>query len=320
MNAAPIEDAAPLNDAEVQSLRAEHYNATVTNFRLIHSDLAVLQVRPDWGRLEFIPGQYTTLGLGYWERRFENVQEEQLEPTQIRQVARRAYSISCPVLDDAGRLLPPAQQNSAEFYIALVRKAERHAPALTPRLFCLTPGDRLFLGPMAHGHYTLASVAPVDDVLFIATGTGEAPHNAMIAQLLSGGHRGRIASIVCTRYEKDLAYREVHRRLEQKYDYCYLTLTTREPQQPVTAGDFHGIHLQPFFQSGQFEKAWGSSLEPARTHAFLCGNPTMIGVPQHTHALRFYPQPTGMVEILEQLGFHLDEPHRPGNLHVEKYW
>jgi ferredoxin--NADP+ reductase len=46
----------------------------------------------------------------------------------------------------------------------------------------------------------------------------------------------------------------------------------------------------------------------------------MIGAPQHTHALRFYPQPTGMVEILEGRGFQLDEPHQPGTIHLERYW
>lgn len=60
-------------------------------------------------------------------------------------------------------------------------------------------GIAMFLGPHAHGSYTLRDVKPDDDVLFVATGTGEAPHNAMTAELLSRGHRGRIASITCVR-------------------------------------------------------------------------------------------------------------------------
>jgi ferredoxin--NADP+ reductase len=47
----------------------------------------------------------------------------------------------------------------------------------------------------------------------------------------------------------------------------------------------------------------------------------MIGVPLHTHnETTRYPQPTGMVELLEKRGFRIDRPHEPGNIHFEKYW
>jgi ferredoxin--NADP+ reductase len=205
----------------------------------------------------------------------------------------------------------------------LVRKAEKHAPALTPRLFALAPGDRLFLGPHAHGQYTLDSVREGDNVVFVATGTGEAPHNAMTADLLSRGHRGRIVSVICVRNERDLAYLPTHLRLEQVCsNYRYLTLTTREPcNLDPTRRDYVGkCYLQDYFAKGRFEETSDLRLDPACTHVFLCGNPAMIGAPQHAHALRFYPRPTGMFEILEGRGFRLDEPHHRGNIHLEKYW
>jgi ferredoxin--NADP+ reductase len=50
----------------------------------------------------------------------------------------------------------------------------------------------------------------------------------------------------------------------------------------------------------------------------------MIGVPTkepQTGAL-VYPQPRGVVEILEGRGFSADHPHRStrGNIHFEEYW
>jgi ferredoxin--NADP+ reductase len=62
-------------------------------------------------------------------------------------------------------------------------------------------------------------------------------------------------------------------------------------------------------------------LDPARAHVYLCGNPAMIGIP-HTEedGSHSYPQPTGVVEILERRGFHTDERGRRGNIHFEKYW
>jgi ferredoxin--NADP+ reductase len=251
------------------------------------------------------------------------VQDEVLQEEQLRHVVKRAYSICSPMLDGRGQLVRAEESTQVEFYITLVRYAPKHAPALTPRLFALSPGDRLFVGPHVHGHYTLRDVQPDEDVIFAATGTGEAPHNAMLVQLLASGHRGRIVSATCVRYERDLAYLATHRRLEQLFpSYRYIGLTTREPWNlDPSRADFAGkSHLQDLFASGRIEQIGGTSLDPARTHVFLCGNPAMIGAPQHAHALRFYPRPTGMVEILEGRGFRLDEPGRPGNLHVEKYW
>jgi hypothetical protein len=47
----------------------------------------------------------------------------------------------------------------------------------------------------------------------------------------------------------------------------------------------------------------------------------MIGVPRHTHDLRLrYPEPQGMIELLERRGLRIDQPHEPGTIHFEKYW
>ena len=57
---------------------------------------------------------------------------------------------------------------------------------------------------------------------------------------------------------------------------------------------------------------------------FLCGNPKMIGIPERDPATGglAYPNPTGVIEILERRGFQTDQPAQKikGNLHFEKYW
>lgn len=305
------------------ALRAKHYNATVTNFDRIHDDLAIISVRPDGGPLCFEAGQYTVLGLGFWEPRISNVQQEKGADVDATRLVRRAYSITSPVLDDCGQLVRATDRDEVEFYIALVREAAK-PPALTPRLFMLEPQDRIHLGRNCHGHYTLDRVKPDDTVVFMATGCGEAPHNAMIAELLSSGHRGDIVSAVCTRLQADLAYASKHRLLEQEFqNYHYLTLTTREPRNiDPSAPTYVGRkYLQQYFASGDLEKDAGLELHPDNTHVFLCGSPAMVGVPQHTHVdSERYPSPTGMVELLEKRGFQIDMPHVPGNVHFETYW
>jgi ferredoxin--NADP+ reductase len=50
----------------------------------------------------------------------------------------------------------------------------------------------------------------------------------------------------------------------------------------------------------------------------------MIGVPTRDRdtGARIYPEPTGVVEILNGLGFQLDDHANKikGNIHVEEYW
>jgi ferredoxin--NADP+ reductase len=306
---------------QIAELRQKKYNATVVRLVKTHSDLMILRVRPDYPRPLHKPGQYTSLGLGFWEPRHPGCQDEVLQPGDEQRLARRAYSISCGLLDDNGELLDIEQTDWLEFYIVLVRDSERpEPPALTPRLFLLREGDRLFLGEKITGHFTLDPVQPGDTVLFLGTGTGEAPHNYMLWSLLHRGHTGRILSACCVRYKRDLAYLSIHEKLMARYpNYTYLPLTTREKE---NAGQ--KVYIQDLLTSGELEVRLGQRLDPAHTHVFLCGNPKMIGVPgkDRETGARVYPQPLGVVEILERRGFQVDQPNikLKGNIHYEEYW
>ena len=306
----------------VGELRGERYNATIVEIDRLHADLAIFRVLPDFGQLQFAPGQYTTLGLGAWEPRVPGVQPES-PPPDPQKLIQRAYSIGCRLVDERGDLVRAVDSPLLEFDITLVRNA-RVPPALTPRLFALSPGSRVYCGPRAHGHYGLGGVQPDDAVIFAATGTGEAPHNAMLTELLSRAHRGRIVSIGCVRYRQDLAYISQHRALEQKFpNYRYMPLTTREPENiDPHHSEFVGKrYLQDYFGSGDLERECGLQLNPEHAHVFLCGSPDMIGAPARSPAAaERTPVPGGMVELLERRGFRSDHPHQPGNLHFEKYW
>jgi ferredoxin--NADP+ reductase len=307
---------------QIADLRRQKYNATVVRLVKAQSDLVLMRVRPDFRRPPHKPGQYTVLGLGYWEPRAPGCQEEALAPGDLTKLARRSYSISCPVLDDHGQLLDVDRTDWLEFYVVLVRASEqgRRPPALTPRLFLLGEGDRLYLGEKITGAYTLDPVRPDDTVVFLATGTGEAPHNYMLWELLRRGHRGRIVSVCCVRYRRDLAYRGTHEVLRQRYpNYTYVPLTTREPDTI-----HHKVYVQDLITSGELERVLGRPLDPEHAHVFLCGNPKMIGVPdkERETGRLLYPQPPGVIEILERRGFRRDQPSLKlkGNIHYEEYW
>ncbi len=300
-------------------LREQHYNATIVGERLLHGTVMVIRVRPDAPLSPPRPGQWVELGLGIWERVMDGAEAGSARRAAPDSLIKRAYSISSPILtSDLSRLIQPSEENGLEFFLSLVvppAERSRKVPNLTGRLFCLREGDRLFMSSPPMGEYGLDDVRPGDDVLFLATGTGEAPHNRMIWELLRRDHEGRVASIVSVRRGIDLAYGSTHQRLAEMFPrYRYATLITREP-------GHDGRHLQDYLRDGTLEDMAGFPLDPARTHVFLCGNPGMIGPPRTLPSGRVFPEPPGMVELLEETrGFNDDPARGPLNVHYERYW
>jgi ferredoxin--NADP+ reductase len=305
---------------ECAALRQKHYNAAVVYLKLVHEDLMIVRVQPDFSVPAHKPGQYSTLGMGHWEPRHPGCQEEVPKPGDERKLIRRAYSLSSSIIDDQGELLDLPRMDWLEFYIVLVRETDKDPPGLTPRLFLLKEGERLFLGEKITGHFTLDPVQPGDTVVFLSTGTGEAPHNYLTWELLRRGHQGRMLAACCVRYRRDLGYLAMQEQLMRRYPhYTYLRLTTREAD---TVGN--KVYIQDLITSGQLEERLGQPLDPARTHVYLCGNPKMIGVPivDRASGAHQYPQPPGVVEILEKRQFRMDQPSVKlrGNIHFEEYW
>lgn len=323
----PPTDSVASEENDTDRLRELHYNATIIERLDVHSDLARFRIRPDEPFAPFEPGQYVALGLGLWEPRLEGTQAEEVPEKRRTKIGRRAYSISCPMIDVDGNLLTCQQVDYLEFYITLVRQAstpDGKPPLLTPRLFLKQPGERLVVEHRIVGHYTLGNVNSHETVLFLATGTGEAPHNAMVASLLQRGHQGKIINATSVRFLNDLAYAREHARLSELYpNYIYVPLTTREPKNlDPTRPDFVGKqYLQNFYTSGKLSDVANDSLDPANTHVFLCGNPAMIGyVPPGAET----PAEPGMLQVLTRAGFqdHHGEHMTPGVgcIRFEKYW
>src|SRR5215469_14322666 len=89
---------------QIAQWRSQSYNATVVRLIKHHSDLIIMRVRPDYPLPVHKAGQYSTLGLGYWEPRHDGCQPETILEKDLPKVVKRAYSISCSVLDDGGAL------------------------------------------------------------------------------------------------------------------------------------------------------------------------------------------------------------------------
>ncbi len=311
---------------DISELRTKHYNATIIYLEFMHEHLMKIRVKPDGDRLDYEPGQYTILALGGWENRVDgpsNIADEK----QREKLIKRAYSVACTMLDEDGNLISCQDYDYVEFYITLVVRSDEEIPKrppLTPRLFALKEGDRVHMSRRVVGHYTLAPIGPEDNIILAGTGTGEAPHNAMAAELLKRGHKGNIASMTCVRYRGDAAYLKEQAKLEEMFpNYRYRLYTTREPENLDTSrSDYVGKrYLQDVILPENFEQEFGWAINPASTHLFLCGNPDMIGIPTRKEdGSHEFPQPKGMIEILTEQGMTLAQGREPGNIHFEKYW
>ena len=299
--------------SDPEALRRTHYNATLTGVRRVTDALAILRVQPDAGIPSYEAGQWIALGIGSWEPRVPGLPPEPASGLEC-ELIRRPFSLSSSILTaDGSRLLTESDDDNYEFYVALPR-SNVVAAALPGRLFALQRGARLWVDDEPRGRNTLAHVRPDDNVLLAATGTGEAPHNRMVWELLRRCHRGRIAAIVTTRLRREQAYREVHERVARMFgNYRYTAVATRDPGEP-------GERLQELFKSGALESRAGFRLDPERARIFLCGNPEMIGAPRLEGGRRVYPQAPGMIELLErERGFRAFDPEGGINVHFERF-
>lgn len=269
---------------------AVELNATVTRRDEINHGLLVLQVTPDFALPPFRPGQYAVIGLPATAPRVAYADEQPAgEAPDPERIVKRAYSITSSSL----------QGEYLEFYVALVRSGE-----LTPRLFALQAGDRIWLGKKIVGMFTLDDAPAGNDVVFVATGTGLAPYISMLrsAYRFEDGHRTVVVHGARTSW--DLGYRGELEGLAARYEGLhYLPIIDQPERDPSWQGPVGFVFR--YFEDGTVAGLLGHDLDPGRTSVFLCGNPLMIA---------------GMEERLGKRGFKVHKRREPGNIFVEKYW
>ena len=270
----------------------QEMNAVVTLRNEVSPWLMILQVAPKgWNLPDYVPGQITSLGLFGSASRCSLAEPEKL-PADPDKLIKRAYSIASS----------PVNREFMEFYVALVPGG-----ALTPRLFNLKIGDRIWLSQKAVGKFTFddSRVPKGANVVLIATSSGLAPFVSMLSTHLRFPPQRRVALIHGTRYSWDLGYRSILMAMEHlRTNFTYLPAISRPNEEPVPWKGATG-HVQDVWKSGAIEKAWGSRPGPENAHVFICGSPQMS---------------ESMMAILAQEGFKEDTKNEPGQIHVEKYW
>lgn len=265
-------------------------NAIVSQRIEVAPGLMVLRVVPDgWDLGDFKAGQFAVLGLPGSAGRYalSDAEEEASVPDKL---IRRAYSIASA----------PDSRDYLEFFITLVRSG-----ALTPRLFALGPGDRVWLGRKITGMFTLDQVPRDKHLILAATGTGLAPYMSMVRSELFCDLNRRFAVLLGARHSWDLGYRsELNTLLRVCGNFSYMPVISRPDEEPTPWRGRVG-YVQDLWKKGDLAEALGFQPGPANSHVLLCGNPAMI---------------EDMMSLLNGEGFREHKKLDPGQIHVEKYW
>ena len=264
-------------------------NAVVTLKNELTPRLMILRVATDgWPLPEFKAGQFIALGLPGSAPRCA-LSEPEREPGDPNKLIRRAYSVASSSLE----------HEYLEFYIGLVTSG-----TLTPRLFALDLGSRLWLGPKVSGMFTLDQVAAEKNIVLIATGTGLAPYIDMLSTHLTCGGPHRVAVLHGAYHSWDLGYRSELLTLQHLCkNFTYLATIDRPDEEPVPWTGYTGF-VQEIWTRGVIAETWGFRPTPANTDVFLCGNLYMI---------------EDALKLLGQEGFREHTHKSPGEIHIERY-
>jgi ferredoxin--NADP+ reductase len=174
---------------------------------------------------------------------------------------------------------------------------------LTPHLLRLAVGDQVLVEPKPQGFFTLQWVPPAAELWLVATGTGLGPFLSLLA---SGTLWDRFERVVLVHGVREAAHLAHHEELEalvtsKPGHFSFVPALSREPG---TSGILHG-RVTTLLADGSLERAAGTTLDPARSHVMLCGNPAMI---------------EEMTTRLGERGLKKHRVRTPGHITVEKYW
>ncbi|HLE10012.1 MAG: hypothetical protein A2504_00820 [Bdellovibrionales bacterium RIFOXYD12_FULL_39_22] len=272
---------------------AIEYNAKVIGKMEFAPGNFILKVAPvGWELPEFIPGQYGVLGLNGSAGR-SPLSDIESTPAEADKLIRRAYSVASS----------STAKDHLEFYISMVRSG-----ALTPRLYNLQLGDKLWMGKKFVGMFTLENIPQNANVVLIATGTGLAPYMSMLRTLVTknnGLNNRKYAVIHGARHSWDLGYQAELQTLERiSENFSYIPVVS-SPEEELSKWAGATGFVEDVWKGRALGRKWGSDPTPQDTHVYLCGNPLMI-----ESALKF----------LGAEKFVKHTKSEEGQIHLEEFW
>jgi len=169
-----------------------------------------------------------------------------IEDKESNESIKRAYSIASP----------PNKEGFIELCVKLVENGK-----LTPKLWEKKVGDIVEL----HGPFGMHTAEKIEKnkILFIATGTGIAPHRSMILDQLEKETQKQITLLLGVRYEENILYGGEFRFLQRSYpNFNFVPIISRPSQEWEGRRGYVQNNLE--------------NLDPFETQVFICGLSEMV--------------------------------------------
>ena len=279
------------------------YNASV-EINKITENAIILRVFPDFPIRKFLPGQYGSLGLA------SNLQKDKL--------IKRAYSIGSSILNDSNdSLVDQKKIKYLEFYINKVDKINKEREQITPKLFSLKDGDRIFCGEKIVGHYILKDIDRYDNILLISTHTGESPNNTILNHVLKNYKTIKICNLNCSpSHNWPSLYTDKHNILmEKNSNYNFIQKYDNNSYEKLTK--FFDDYL---INKNETASQIGFKFNKENILIMLCGDPKMIGAPIKKGGWEYEYPDSGLIKSFEKFGLELSTRFKKGNIVYESYW
>lgn len=276
------------------------YNATVEVYRS-DTNSRIFRVFPDFPIRLFTPGQYGSLGL--------------LSDHKDNTLVKRAYSISSSIIDKKSKkLINQRKIKYLEFYINKVENGHKKEQ-ITPKLFNLKSGDRIFCGEKIVGHYFISDRSKYKNIILISSHTGESPNNSIANQLLLEGVNSKIFNINVGNKWKSL-YTDEHVILEKLFpNYKFIQFIDETSHYNTIAEFFENIN-----HNANDNSNYGIKLNKDKSLVMICGDPLLIGAPIKKGGWEYEYPNYGLVNILTNKSFELSTRFQKGNIICEAYW
>jgi ferredoxin/flavodoxin---NADP+ reductase len=261
------------------------YNATVVGKIYITPDLIILRVKTDEPRKEFKAGQYTSIGLLSSEGRSPN-SVLPIDSLAKNELIIRPYSIASADFET----------KDFEFYISQVKSGQ-----LTPRLFNLLQGHRMWVDTKILGVFTLNDTPQDCNIVMVATGTGLAPYISFLRSHITEHPEIKIAVLHGAAYPWDLGYLSELQFINNTFKNFFYFPTLLKPDSTWT-----GLtgYIEEHLKNKVLENVAGIEVKPDKTHFYLCGNPKMVD---------------SVSNFLYKNDYTKHTPKKPGALHIEEY-
>lgn len=263
-------------------------NATVISRMDVTPQMIILRIAPDgWELPEFHAGQYAMVGLPSSAPRCDNSEPES---DQSDRFLTRSYSVASSA----------KPRSFVEFFITLVPDG-----AMSPRIFALQTGDKVWLSKNMTGFFTFQKVPENSNVILLATGSGISPCMGMVRTHLTLHSGRRIILVHGSRSSNELAYRSELIALDRMIDnFNYVETISRPDDEPVKWQGRTG-YIQDVWRDGTIDSLWGFHPSPDNTHVFVSGNPAMCDE---------------VTKLLVDESFSEHTFKEPGELHLERFW